>query len=310
MACISRVADLKTVQRFGDGKRRFFLEYRCNNPCIPDSDICEKCIVKEDNYPNPHLRRFNHGKVCDPIPDNSHIYGGRWYFEGVKKWGAPSQDIIEFALECQREAQKGFTVEQEVYNSETYKEEERSIVKIMPPRKKKVEEDKPVAATEEVKPKRGRKKVAVEENVEKTETPVKKRATGAKKQEVKELTKEHEPLVEPGQDKDVVVPKRKRAAPKKKPTNVKAVVETPEPESDAIIPALIEETIEEFDTDDFDVEYVAVELFELDGSKYIRDPNKNKLYKCLKNNKIGDYIGRYNPDTSEIDYEVPDSDCE
>lgn len=315
--CISRIAELKTVQRFGDGKRRFFLEYRCNNPCMPDSDICEKCIVKEDNYPNPHLRRFNHGKVNEPIPDNSHIYGGKWYFDGVKKWGAPSYDIVEFALQCQEEARKGFVVDDVVYEKdETSKEEQINTNKKMPRAKKAVTNDEGNKAedTSDVPVKKTRRTKAVkkvEDGQEQDHTKVLEQSqvsTEIKEEIVlpKPKTRTKSSTVDGAVPKKRVAARRKESLTNRPPNELNILPK----ESCCVMPTLIENTFDEYDTTDFDVVYVHVELFEVNGTQYIRDPNKNKLYKKLKDNKIGEYIGRYNSETSEIEYEVPDSDSE
>jgi len=40
----------------------------------------------------------------EPIPDISHIYGGKWYDMAVIKYGSPSNDAIEFAEKYRQDA--------------------------------------------------------------------------------------------------------------------------------------------------------------------------------------------------------------
>jgi hypothetical protein len=71
----------------------------------------------------------------------------------------------------------------------------------------------------------------------------------------------------------------------------------------------MEKTMEEFDTDGFEIEYVSLVPFEVNETNYFRDRKKEKLYKNTKGS-IGHYVGRWDPDTESIHTEVPDSDEE
>jgi hypothetical protein len=75
------------------------------------------------------------------------------------------------------------------------------------------------------------------------------------------------------------------------------------------LPTHLEKTVEEVDTEDGEVEYVTLQPFQLHGASYFRDPKKNKLYKNVKQ-KIGEYIGRYDPNKEIIHTDLPDSDDE
>jgi hypothetical protein len=79
---------------------------------------------------------------------------------------------------------------------------------------------------------------------------------------------------------------------------------------EVVLPTHIESTIEEFDTEGFEVEYTRLFTFEHESQTYFRDLKKNKLYKKIKEKTIGSYVGRYDPDTDRIYTDVPDSDCE
>ena len=113
MLCISRYTDDTYAQHFGDDKHKFYLEFRCNRPCIKDMTCCAKCAEKSTTTNLQHSRKFDHGNVNEPIPERSHIFGGSWYNQAVKKWGAPPSEIIEFALKYQKDARGDYVVEQE-----------------------------------------------------------------------------------------------------------------------------------------------------------------------------------------------------
>jgi hypothetical protein len=111
MLCISRLTDDTYSQKFGNGHHKFYIELRCNLRCIPGSDVCSKCNDKSDTCKVQTSRKFNHGKVNEPIPDNSRIYGGKWYLECVSKYGPPSKDAIEMANRYQREARENLDLD-------------------------------------------------------------------------------------------------------------------------------------------------------------------------------------------------------
>ena len=102
MLCISRVTDDTYSQKFGNNHNKFYVEFRCNLPAT--SDICTKCMDKSGKVQTS--RKFNHGTIHEPIPDNSHIYGSTWYYNAVKKYGEPSNDSITLAEQYQQNARK------------------------------------------------------------------------------------------------------------------------------------------------------------------------------------------------------------
>jgi len=83
-------------------------------PCQDGKDICSRCSRKTADCKVQTSSRFDHGKVNEPIPDQSHIYGGKWFETNVKKWGQPDADILEFAIKHQRDARRdcGIAMEQ------------------------------------------------------------------------------------------------------------------------------------------------------------------------------------------------------
>ena len=80
-------------------------------------------------------------------------------------------------------------------------------------------------------------------------------------------------------------------------------------QKEVVLPTHMENTREIIDTDGYEIEYVKLSLFTIGDSIYFRDSKKNKLYKRIKD-KIGGYVGRYDPRTESIHTDVPDSDDE
>ena len=282
--CLSRVTDSSTAQHFADQRHKFYLESRCGRPTLPNTDVCVRCSVKLESCTNQHSRSFLHGKVYELIPPSSHLYGGAWYMEGVKKWGAPSMDRIEYAKQFQIEARGEYVVMPQgpALNAQQkqVKAMDESVVSEMP-RVKKEESDKPR------KPKIGKQKPVVGE----TEPEVKPEV---KPVEAQEVQSEAKPV--------------KTRKPRKKPEVGSATILPLHKE--VVLPTHIESSMEEFDTDGFEVEYVRLSTFEHESQTYFRDSKKNKLYKKIKEKTIGSYVGRYDPDTDSIHMDVPDSDCE
>jgi len=107
MQCASRVVNNTYSQKFGDNHHIFYVEQRCTT--MSNSSVCILCSTKTDTKTQTS-RKFNHGTINEPLPDNSHIYGSKWYNNIVKKYQTPSADIIEFAEKYQRTARMGSVV--------------------------------------------------------------------------------------------------------------------------------------------------------------------------------------------------------
>lgn len=295
MLCISRFTDDTYAQQFGDGRHKFYLEFRCNRPCLKGMECCAKCAEKSSTTVLQHSRKFNHGNVNEPIPDNSHIYGGKWYHDGVRKWGAPPSEIIEFAIQYQKEARGDFVIEEIDYD-ELYKASKQSSVKEMARAKKQITEMTDASVTVV---KRSRKpKVAPESNTtnEGIEETPKKRS--------------RKPKVAPEPNSTDVLEPKKRVKTVNTPyselvNNTNKLVH-----KEVTLPTHIESKLEEIDSEGYTIEYIKLTLFEVNGTTYFRDSNKNKLYKKIKEKTIGQYVGRWNPDTDSIVTDIPDSDDE
>lgn len=283
MRCLSRVTDNSTAQHFADQRHKFYLESRCGRPTLPNTDVCIRCSVKVESCTNQNSRSFLHGKVYELLPPKSHLYGGPWYMEGVKKWGAPSADRVEYAKQFQMEARGEYVVmPQGTTLDKQVKAMDENAVSEMP-RAKKEESDKPR------KPKIGKQKPVVGD-VPENQEPV----------QVQEVQPEQEVKPE-------VKPVKTRKPRKKPEIGPSALLPL---HKEVVLPTHMESTIEEFDTDGFEIEYVRLSTFEHESQTYFRDSKKNKLYKKIKDKTIGSYVGRYDPDMNMIHTDVPDSDCE
>ena len=267
--CPCRVTDATYAQTFADNRHKFYLEFRCNRPCFKGMGVCIRCLQKTSKL--QPSRTFDHGTVQDPIPAASHLYGGTWYEEGVKKWGAPPSEIQEVALRCQMEARTGVAA-----NAFMGIEAIRNAIE---------SKHKDVVPTESKEmPKKTSKRPPIIKDVPATVTAVE-------------------------QPSEPVPPKKTRRRPPI--TAYSAVLEAPPViHKEVVLPTHIEQTMEEIDTDGYAIEYVKLKPFAIGGTTYFRDFNKNKLYKRIKENVIGDYVGRYDPDREAIHTEVPDSDAD
>jgi hypothetical protein len=76
--------------------------YICKNT-PREGVLCEGCSRRSRTTPK-HEPRL-HGLLTEPIPLNSHIYGGIWYTKQVEKYGEPSQEWLVEAREQQRIAE-------------------------------------------------------------------------------------------------------------------------------------------------------------------------------------------------------------
>jgi hypothetical protein len=315
MLCISRYTDDTYAQQFGDGHHKFYLEFRCNRPCLKNMDCCAKCAEKSDTKLQTS-RKFNHGNVNEPIPDNSHIFGGKWYYEAAKKWSPPPSEIIEFALAYQKEARGDFTIEQPDYD-ELSKAKKQSLSQEMA-RSKKVVSENGITPVEPVKRSRKPKVAQVthvthvtsssndvlsEEHVDK---PVKRTRKPKVAVDPSIITTIETVASEP--KKRVQSIQRKKAIGTPYSTLISSTPQLVHKE--VSLPTHIETKLEEVDIDGYKIEYVKLAVFEVGQATYFRDSVKNKLYKKIKEKGIGAYIGRWNPDTDSIIADIPDSDNE
>lgn len=287
--CHTRITN-KNCKYFADGVHKFYLEYCCMRPCIDGQNRCKSCIKIHTGARSQFDSTYPHGHMSEPIPDHSHIFGGKWYHERVHDWGEPSAEVVALALQHQQEARQFYTIPtitpskaESVSNSHDMGRPK----KIVDESEKVVPDAKPVKRTR--KPKIG--VVPAAPAVE--DVPV----------------AESVPVEEAPVDKVKAPPKsRKKAAkPKEAPVKVEVVQNICK---EVVIPTYIEEKIEEIDTIDYEIEYVILTNIEIANTTYYHDIKKQKLYQIIKNKQIGPYIGRYCPRTESICTDVLDSDEE
>ena len=273
--CVSRVTAIDARCYFADLKHKFFLEMRCDRPCSdPTKKVCDDCSIKTMSTIQ-WCRKIDHGTIYDPIPDRSHLFGGNWYEDGVRKWGAPSAKDIEYALEHQRNARM-----------------------ITGPSKV----PSPSPDMEPVK--RGRKPKVAPSTIAPTIPPSEEFDII-----LDPITVPSTPLLQTVSETPVKKAAVKRPRKPKALTPVK-MADPSMVQKEVVLPTHMEQEREEVDTDGFEIEYVKLSVFSLGDATYFRDSKKNKLYKKIKEKTIGCYVGRYDPSTETVHTDVPDSDDE
>lgn len=276
--CQSRITEKRLGRQFGDGRHLYFLELKCGGPCVVGKDVCRHCNKKNPLASYNYAKSYNHGKVYDAeYTEVSHMFGSKWYMEGVVKWGPPSQDRINEALEFQQEARKHVN---------------REIIFRVEEMPKKTVIVSPVSSP-------------VSSTVKKSRRPLVKKENPLMKEPITSEDEKEEPPVQ--KDKKVI----KRNPPTKKKTPHQVVMESPtQQQRELTVPTHMERTLEEFDADGYEIQYVRLTVFEHHGMIYFRDSIKNKLYKRFKETSVGSYVGRYDIRTDTVVIDVPDSDDE
>jgi hypothetical protein len=104
--CLGRTTRWKTKLPFGDGKHYFTLEERCKRVCVEGEELCERCAGRPDI--SKYQDKINHGKITEPIPEVSYIYGSPRYVEYCAKYGQPCEEAIEAAEHAHKLATEGY----------------------------------------------------------------------------------------------------------------------------------------------------------------------------------------------------------
>lgn len=270
--CMARITHEHSAQQFGNGRNKFYLEYRCPLPRFRDGLVCVKCLEKKSTGAQDS-RTFQHGLINGPIPDGSHIFGGHWYWSHVNKWGKPEQAFIDFALEHRREARGMYDM---VYDTEMESKvaDPSSLKDEMPPRKKKEEVDVPIVE----KPKRTRKPKATDEPAQPAVSSEKPKKRGAPR-------------------------KKTEASPYQALASEQRLIH-----KEVTLPTHMETSMEEVDIEDYEIKYVTLSSVEIGGVMYYIDKESQKVFK--KDKKVGPYVGKYDPQTDTLHTDIPDSDDE
>ena len=306
--CLGRVTNDAVFEYFGDRRHKFYIEFRCNYPCFENREVCIKCLQKKSMCVIQTSRLFNHGMIYEAIPDQSHIFGGKWYQENIIKWGPPPSEIIEYALEHQCEARGNYEVIQPIYEYPISKAKQLFNSQEMPRGKKAIASSVDEKQEEIPKVKRGRKPkiMSIQDLPSITESTLPESdPTKCIPKVTKRATSSPEKQQAPAKPRKRIVRK------KSEPTPYESLVQTqPLIYKDVSIPTHMEESLEEFDADDYEIEYVKISTFVLGSTTYFRDSIKNKVYRKIKEKNAGEYIGRYDPESETIMSDIPDSDDE
>ena len=105
--CIGRISKVQGILHFAEGRHRFYLEYRCSNNVIVNTNNCARCTGRSRDKIQSS-GKYDHGNVNEPIPDHSQMYGGKWYTDGCGKWGVPSDEDVKKAEEYRDAARAEF----------------------------------------------------------------------------------------------------------------------------------------------------------------------------------------------------------
>ena len=284
MQCIGRISKTSGIRHFGDGKHRFYLEYRCDKTPQPNSLCCNRCTNRGiDKIQSSGM--YNHGLVTEPIPAHSQMYGGTIYEDWYRLYGRPSDENLDAGEEHMAAARFGLNIVEvpkemasivvEAINKEESKEANKEVNK---------EAIKPAA---QVQTKLQFKRTAVPSTVATMVTP-------------------SVPLTPAVPLTPLAPAKKPEPKPRAKPKPaVKPIEETPK----NIVATHIERDVEEFYADEYEIEHIRLSPFEHNAVRYFREPKKNKLFQQI-NGSLGDYIGRYDSYTDSIRTDIPDSDDE
>lgn len=104
--CLARTTTSETKLAFGTPRHYFFQESRCKRERTPGQEICIKCFERKGKPPKYEQDKW-HGLITEPIPADSHIYGGEWFESKVTAWGTGTEEDMGRAKKSQAEAREG-----------------------------------------------------------------------------------------------------------------------------------------------------------------------------------------------------------
>ena len=263
--CLARYTTVADKLYFGDGKHRFYMERCCGAAC--EGTVCIKCSIK-NQVKTQDVRTFDHGFVGEAYPAKSQLFDSPYYHAGVLKFGAPTQEDLERAMEAKRKAQGG-TATATVTTA-------TPVAPVPKPRgrpkssAKALSEAVPEASNDVT----SRTKVLAE-NKPKKEAKPKKEVVPKPKQ-----TNKAEVVIAKPQEAAIV-----HILPQE------GMVETMDE------PLVVREVIR-----------IVLKPFTHGSTKYWRDSDREKLYSCTKDGKRGSYVGRWDSVNQCIVKDAYDSD--
>ncbi len=104
--CLARIVRDSDRGSFGDGSY-FYHELRCSHNSLKDSDFCQYCVKRQSKVVTSwttNMPTLPYGRITDPLPPESHIFGSHWYTEKAQKKGAPSEIEMARAKKAQLDA--------------------------------------------------------------------------------------------------------------------------------------------------------------------------------------------------------------
>jgi len=267
--CESRLAKKGYYISFGNKKGRCYLEFRCNKKANSTSGLCTSCETKNPNCRTQDTRTFQHGRVWEPIPEKSQIFGSSWYYESLEKNGEPLSVDIETALQHQKEARKGYS----------------QIDDMPPPAKKKtIPEKNKNTIIDAFDMSSSLSSLATVETVESftsSETSPK-----IKKKEADPDKSERSKRSQRSTEKPNVAPKRKIVAP---PNDFTVILPVQVPDQIIVYPIYVEEIEEHYEI--AEIEYITVSEFEYNNDLYYKCNEDNRIFEYLKDSGMGECIG-------------------
>lgn len=270
MWCQKRITYPTLAVKFGDGKHRFYLESVCAGTIDKGQKLCNECLNKVVQTKTQDSHTFPHGIVSGPYTRESHMYDSDWYKAKVATYGAPTDVILEVAMQAQGLARSGKGIRKPEDVSAAAVTSVKAVVVPTPSEPEKPKVDK--------KPKEGKKPKEDTEKVKKEPKPKAPKAPKAPKKTLKVAAPE--PVVEV---KNVLVPIQQ--------VPLEAPVET----MDEPIPVS-------------DIIQIILRPFSHGTGKYWRDGERDKVYKRTPDGKRGPYVGRWCSQTQAIVSDAPDSD--
>ena len=101
--CHARLTQWDSKQPIGTSKRYALKTFICRNIILDAALLCIRCSTRSrDTKSESRL----HGLLTEPIPDDSHIYGGAWYNKQVERFGEPSEEWVKSAKDAQKIAEE------------------------------------------------------------------------------------------------------------------------------------------------------------------------------------------------------------
>jgi hypothetical protein len=105
--CISRTTFEDKRILFPDGFHYYYPEFQCTNAIFDTtSKRCKDCFIKLDYIKVQGSRKFDHGNIGEPIPAKSHIIGGEWYENHVKKYVSKEMKEMKAKAKMEKKRQK------------------------------------------------------------------------------------------------------------------------------------------------------------------------------------------------------------